>query len=202
MNPNAEPSSARASTKQNQNPRGHRDSTAALVLLRRVALNLAETVAPSRKTQPPRRRSLQLMPLPLPVCIFYLFWASCFRLCADSIFQQWPLTLTIAAAAARINASLQARKGIQHVDVPPIRSADTESPPPRSTSTPQTSNKIAPPLDTEMYVADGDYIQDIEVNDLRNRYLLTKGATQKMVNTPDSKALMFPEALFRTVFCA
>ncbi|KAF5232167.1 hypothetical protein FAUST_8886, partial [Fusarium austroamericanum] len=86
-----------------------------------------------------------------------------------------------AAAAARINASLQARKGIQHVDVPPIRSADTESPPPRSTSTPQTSNKIAPPLDTEMYVADGDYIQDIEVNDLRNRYLLTKGATQKMI---------------------
>nr|KAJ4024057.1 hypothetical protein NW766_000289 [Fusarium irregulare] len=85
-----------------------------------------------------------------------------------------------AAAAARINASLQARKGIQHVDVPPIRSADTESPPPRPTSTPQTSNKIAPPLDSEMYVADGDYIQDIEVNDLRNRYLLTKGATQKM----------------------
>jgi hypothetical protein len=86
-----------------------------------------------------------------------------------------------AAAAARINASLQARKGIQHVDVPPIRSADTESPPPQPTSTPQTSNKIAPPLDTEMYVADGDYIQDIEVNDLRNRYLLTKGATQKMI---------------------
>lgn len=34
-----------------------------------------------------------------------------------------------------------------------------------------------------MYVDDGDYIQDIEVNDLRNRYLLTKGLTQKMVNT-------------------
>ena len=28
----------------------------------------------------------------------------------------------IAAAAARINASIQAKKGIQHVDVPPIRS--------------------------------------------------------------------------------
>lgn len=36
----------------------------------------------------------------------------------------------------------------------------------------------------EMYVADGDYIQDIEVNDLRNRYLLTKGSTQEMVNNP------------------
>ena len=35
-----------------------------------------------------------------------------------------------------------------------------------------------------MYIADGDYIRDIEVNDLRNRYMLTKGSTQKMVNTP------------------
>ena len=33
-----------------------------------------------------------------------------------------------------------------------------------------------------MYIADGDYIKDIEVNDLRNRYMLTKGQTQKMVN--------------------
>jgi hypothetical protein len=36
----------------------------------------------------------------------------------------------------------------------------------------------------DMYIADGDYIRDIEVNDLRNRYTLTKGSTQKMVNTP------------------
>lgn len=35
-----------------------------------------------------------------------------------------------------------------------------------------------------MYIADGDYIKDIEVNDLRNRYTLTKGSTQKMVNIP------------------
>ena len=48
-----------------------------------------------------------------------------------------------------------------------------------------------------MYVADGDYIQDIEVNDLRNRYLLTKGATQKMVNTLNFN----PKVLFRIVFC-
>ena len=33
-----------------------------------------------------------------------------------------------------------------------------------------------------MYISDGDFIKDIEVNDLRNRYLLTKGSTQKMVN--------------------
>jgi hypothetical protein len=45
-----------------------------------------------------------------------------------------------------------------------------------------------------MYVADGDYIQDIEVNDLRNRYLLTKGSTQKMVNTPDLKPTDLPRS--------
>jgi hypothetical protein len=45
-----------------------------------------------------------------------------------------------------------------------------------------------------MYVADGDYIQDIEVNDLRNRYLLTKGSTQKMVNTLDSKSTDLPRS--------
>ena len=32
------------------------------------------------------------------------------------------LTYSAAAAAARINAQIQAKKGIQHVDVPPIRS--------------------------------------------------------------------------------
>lgn len=38
-------------------------------------------------------------------------------------------------------------------------------------------------LKDEIYTQDGDYIKDIEVNDLRNRYTLTKGSTQKMVNT-------------------
>ncbi|KAM0532771.1 hypothetical protein ACHAP9_007082 [Verticillium nonalfalfae] len=78
-----------------------------------------------------------------------------------------------AAAAARINAQLQAKKGIQHVDVPPIL----------STSETAKGGSGSPPADNingEMYVADGDYIKDIEVNDLRNRYLLTKGSTQKM----------------------
>lgn len=48
-----------------------------------------------------------------------------------------------------------------------------------------------------MYIADGDYIKDIEVNDLRNRYTLTKGSTQKMVNilvmSTDSSRLLFFE---------
>ncbi|KAK4033082.1 putative kh domain-protein [Parachaetomium inaequale] len=79
-----------------------------------------------------------------------------------------------AAAAARINAQLQARKGIQHVDVPPVRSSSV------------TSNNASPgpgagTINGEVYISDGDYIKDIEVNDLRNRYLLTKGSTQKMI---------------------
>jgi hypothetical protein len=85
----------------------------------------------------------------------------------------------IAAAAARINAQLQARKGIQHVDVPPIRS-DASTP---QTPTPSSASGPAPTIKEEMYTADGDFIQDIEVNDLRNRYLLMKSSTQKMVNT-------------------
>ncbi|KUI67699.1 hypothetical protein VM1G_03202 [Cytospora mali] len=76
-----------------------------------------------------------------------------------------------AAAAAKINAQLQARKGIQHVDVPPIRSSASKD----------SSGHPPAQINGEMYIADGDYIKDIEVNDLRNRYLLTKGSTQKMI---------------------
>ena len=102
-----------------------------------------------------------------------------------------------AAAAAKINAQLQAKKGIQQVDVPPIRSVrlngfpavsylhpftdlvQTASPAPKSSSPgAQSTGK----LDDGIYIADGDYIKDIEVNDLRNRYTLTKGSTQRMVN--------------------
>ena len=90
------------------------------------------------------------------------------------------LITLIAAAAARINASLQARKGIQHVDVPPIQNSSTPDAP---SAAPSKGAGPPPALDGEMYTADGDYIQDIEVNDLRNRYLITKGSTQKMVNT-------------------
>ncbi|KHO02013.1 KH domain protein [Metarhizium album ARSEF 1941] len=78
-----------------------------------------------------------------------------------------------AAAAARINASLQARKGIQHVDVPPIQSANTADG--------QSGQAKPHSVSKEMYTADGDYIQDIEVNDLRNRYLVTKSSTQKKI---------------------
>ncbi|KAI0392722.1 hypothetical protein F5Y17DRAFT_467331 [Xylariaceae sp. FL0594] len=77
-----------------------------------------------------------------------------------------------AAAAAKINASIQAKRGVQHIDVPPIRSGSATA----------TGNGDGKNINGEVYVSDGDYIKDIEVNDLRNRYLLTKGSTQKMVN--------------------
>ncbi|KAJ5172438.1 hypothetical protein N7492_005031 [Penicillium capsulatum] len=79
-----------------------------------------------------------------------------------------------AAAAAKINAQLQARKGIQHVDVPPIRSTSS----PGMTAGSPGNGDGAP---KEAYVADGDYIKDIEINDLRNRYTLTKGSTQQLI---------------------
>jgi hypothetical protein len=88
--------------------------------------------------------------------------------CCDD-FTDSPVAIT-AAAAAKINAQIQAKKGIQHADVPPIRSSGSEE-------------HAGAKINGEMYVADGDYIKDIEVNDLRNRYTLTKGSTQKMVTT-------------------
>ncbi|TGO57667.1 hypothetical protein BCON_0063g00240 [Botryotinia convoluta] len=84
-----------------------------------------------------------------------------------------------AAAAAKINAQIQAKKGIQHADVPPIRAA--ESPVGKSASPGAGAGNSASNINGEMYIADGDYIKDIEVNDLRNRYTLTKGSTQKMI---------------------
>lgn len=37
-------------------------------------------------------------------------------------------------------------------------------------------------INGEMYVVDGDYIKDIEVNDLHNRYILTNSANQHRVS--------------------
>ena len=82
-----------------------------------------------------------------------------------------------AAAAAKINAQINAKKGPQHVDVPPIRSAGS---PTDGAASPSATGTVG----GDIYIADGDYIKDIEVNDLRNRYTLTKGSTQKMVNAP------------------
>jgi hypothetical protein len=109
-----------------------------------------------------------------------------------------------AEAAARINAQLSQKKAPQHVDVPPIRAVWPFPVPVRRQSSRKTltllvqtnSPSVVPgsakspsaggdsgTLNVEIYQQDGDYIKDIEVNDLRNRYTLTKGSTQKMVNT-------------------
>lgn len=99
--------------------------------------------------------------------------------------------LLLAAAAAKINAQLQARKGIQHVDVPAVKST---TPDPASGTA-----AIAHNIGGEIYVSDGDYIKDIEVNDLRNRYLVTKGSTQKMVNIPWLFQLMTIQSFIRAL---
>ncbi|TKA82297.1 hypothetical protein B0A55_01462 [Friedmanniomyces simplex] len=82
-----------------------------------------------------------------------------------------------AAAAAKINASINAKKGIQHVDVPPIRSDQSPTAPGAAKSPSQPGGAVS----DEIYTQDGDYIKDVEINDLRNRYTLTKGSTQKMI---------------------
>ncbi|KAK4496418.1 hypothetical protein PRZ48_012398 [Zasmidium cellare] len=80
-----------------------------------------------------------------------------------------------AEAAAKINAQLQSKKPIQQVDVPPIRQSPAADP-----KSPSTDPAPSGMLNAEIYQQDGDFIRDIEVNDLRNRYTLTKGSTQKM----------------------
>lgn len=47
---------------------------------------------------------------------------------------------------------------------------------------PPASNSAAQ-VSGDSYQQDGDHIKDIEINDLRNRYTLTKGPVQKRVNT-------------------
>ncbi|KAF3924320.1 hypothetical protein ABW21_db0208416 [Orbilia brochopaga] len=79
-----------------------------------------------------------------------------------------------AAAAARINAQLQAKRGITSDNSPANR------PTPQS-PVGSKPGALAAGMNTEIHIQDGDYIKDIEVNDLRNRYTLTKGSTQKMI---------------------
>jgi len=100
-----------------------------------------------------------------------------------------------AAVAARIAAGIAAKKGIQHVDVPPIRSVRWPHTPAFPATAANVTQAVSPPavkspnlnpgtaVAGETYQQDGDFIKDIEINDLRNRYTLTKGATQKKVTS-------------------
>jgi hypothetical protein len=97
-----------------------------------------------------------------------------------------------AAAAARINALVNAKRGNKQVDVPPIRAVSCAWTLCRHVSL--TTHQVFVPTvvkspaagaqaaSSETYQQDGDFIKDIEINDLRNRYTLTKGAVQKRVN--------------------
>jgi hypothetical protein len=71
-----------------------------------------------------------------------------------------------------------------HTDPDPVM--QTQSPVAKAAS--PSSGQSTSKLETDIYQQDGDYIKDIEVNDLRNRYTLTKGPTQKMVNILDASA--------------
>ena len=63
----------------------------------------------------------------------------------------------------------------------------TQSP---SAAASQSPGAAAGGLNADIYTQDGDFIRDIEVNDLRNRYTLTKGSTQKMVIPHHCDSLM------------
>ncbi|GAB7361507.1 hypothetical protein MBLNU230_g1563t1 [Neophaeotheca triangularis] len=83
-----------------------------------------------------------------------------------------------AAMAAKINADLKSKGLTGHSASPPVQSPLTPS---VNNALTTTSNAVA--TRGESYTEGGDFIRDIEVNDLKNRYLLTKGAFQKQDRT-------------------
>lgn len=91
-----------------------------------------------------------------------------------------------AAIAARISEQLQGRKSSSR-DID--ESATT---PIATTSVKATASASAANINGEIYISDGDYIKDIEVNDQRNRYIVTKASTQKMVNIPPGSLSRLP----------
>jgi len=127
-----------------------------------------------------------------------------------------------AAAAARIAADLDKRNAVpptipnnygQGQPPPPPSSnpmAITAPPPPPPPSglpvPPPPSHAAAPPPPSisvvvkkdergplgDVYQQDGDWMKDIEINNLRNRYLLTKAATQQQVIYPTSFVSLTP----------
>lgn len=79
-----------------------------------------------------------------------------------------------AAAAARISAQLAQKKSASPSPRPP--SAKPAVPRPPSPAPPPM-----PKLGEGEYMEDDVFVRDIEINDLRNRYLLTKRATQQTI---------------------
>ena len=75
--------------------------------------------------------------------------------------------------------------------------SQTPSPAAAKASSPPGPKGDTNKVDSEVYIADGDYIKDIEVNDLRNRYTLTKSSTQKMVNNLSYPLIVSGISLFQ-----
>jgi hypothetical protein len=65
---------------------------------------------------------------------------------------------------------------------PPSSNPSAPAPPPPSIGVVVKKDERGPLGD--VYQQDGDWMKDIEINNLRNRYLLTKGATQQQVLSP------------------
>ncbi|CAG8495007.1 13170_t:CDS:10 [Funneliformis caledonium] len=92
----------------------------------------------------------------------------------SQISETFDPNLAAAAAAAKINAMLAAKKGIQ---VPAKSSVMSASKAEAADSGFEDYRQLKQPIkETDM-----DFIIDITINDCKNRYLLTKGLTQQMI---------------------
>lgn len=65
---------------------------------------------------------------------------------------------------------------------PPSGTPSAPAPPPPSIAVVVKKDERGPLGD--VYQQDGDWMKDIEINNLRNRYLLTKSSTQQQVSLP------------------
>lgn len=92
-------------------------------------------------------------------------------------------TPAASAAPADAGASANANGNTGAVIAAPISASDA------ATAAAAIAAKIAASLTpadgalVKRVSEEGDYIRDIEINDLKNRYVLTKGSTQKEVRS-------------------
>lgn len=86
----------------------------------------------------------------------------------------------LAAAAERINALLQSKMGSASN---PVSANSTSSASPLSAPSTSAVSSGSVRATAETMIDDGDFVRDIEINHLVNRYTLTKGQTQAMIKT-------------------
>ena len=86
-----------------------------------------------------------------------------------------PQAFRLIQALRRTNyrtAQIEARRGIQTVDVPAIRGS--EDPTSADSKTPSGGNNISLKVDEAVHVVDGDYVRDIGKFFPRQQYLLLR----------------------------